>query len=738
MMPPVQKKADHSDSQTANPAIENSLNSSKGSGHPLPEDTRQKMESSMGADFSEVRIHNDSNAASLSKDLNAQAFTHGNDIYFNSGKYDTSSAGGQHLLAHELTHTIQQGASSHVSDSARSSDSNNVVTTKLISPEKSIHRSISDLSADVSVAEGEAGEVVANEKDLNGNRYGSQQLTDYRKTTPGPANIDLIKPNGKNIQPKAENDTIKAKPGIAATGEKDQNEELQRKEEKEEEKISPDNEEMKYSASGNSNPGQQPEKEPLTTVQSKSEPGIQRLFGWVSDIVEWAGDKLEEGKKWVLGKVKNLIMNVKGYKALRVVLGSDPITGERVEQTGLNFIDAALDIIPFGSLIQQKLEELGILGEAAKFVEKAFGRVQKLISGISAIFSNFMDSLSLSDLKDIPAVFRRLEKAFTSFFDEVINFAKGLANDFLEFIKKALLIPLGTYIKTKTKFWDLLCLVIGKDPLTDEVKQPTGANILNAILNLSDDGIEQGKKMKETGTFNKVAAWIDRGIAVFASAYEMLKTAFRGLWDIVTIHALIHPVETFLKIFDSFWKPIALVGKFFIDAGIAILKIVKEVLFKWISAKAKETRGFYLVTVLIAKDPFTGESVPRTTENIIKGFMMLSEGGEEQFNKMKESGAIDRATAKIDAAIETLGFTWNYVKGLFISLWNSFGWKDLLVPVLAFAKIINTFYDPVLRLIRFVITVVVALFEVILRMMGFPVDLVFKLIDNVKESLGKH
>src|SRR5450759_1805233 len=106
-----------------------------------------------------------------------------------------------------------------------------------------------------------------------------------------------------------------------------------------------------------------------------------------------------------------------------------------------------------------------------------------------------MDSLSLSDLKDIPAVFRRLEKAFTSFFDEIISFAKGIANDFLEFIKKALLIPLGTYIKTKTKFWDLLCLIIGKDPLTDEVKQPTGANILNAILNLSDEGIEQGKKL---------------------------------------------------------------------------------------------------------------------------------------------------------------------------------------------------------------------------------------------------
>ena len=108
---PVQKKADHSDSQTANPAIESSLTSSKGSGHPLPENTRQQMESSIGADFSDVRIHDDSNAASMSQDLNAQAFTHDNDIYFNSGKYDTGSSSGQYLLAHELTHVIQQNGS---------------------------------------------------------------------------------------------------------------------------------------------------------------------------------------------------------------------------------------------------------------------------------------------------------------------------------------------------------------------------------------------------------------------------------------------------------------------------------------------------------------------------------------------------------------------------------------------------------------------------------------------------
>ncbi|MCK6694769.1 MAG: DUF4157 domain-containing protein, partial [Thermoanaerobaculia bacterium] len=85
------------------------LQRSKGGGSPLPADARASMESGFGADFSNVRIHTGQEAAGMSSDISAQAFTHGNDIYFNEGKYDPASGEGQHLLAHELTHTMQQG-----------------------------------------------------------------------------------------------------------------------------------------------------------------------------------------------------------------------------------------------------------------------------------------------------------------------------------------------------------------------------------------------------------------------------------------------------------------------------------------------------------------------------------------------------------------------------------------------------------------------------------------------------
>lgn len=108
----LQTKSENNSPQNASTSIENSLSSSKGSGSPLPAATRGQMENSLGADFSGVRIHNDSSSGQMNKDLHAQAFTYGSDIYFNSGKYDANSNSGKHLLAHELTHVVQQGDNS--------------------------------------------------------------------------------------------------------------------------------------------------------------------------------------------------------------------------------------------------------------------------------------------------------------------------------------------------------------------------------------------------------------------------------------------------------------------------------------------------------------------------------------------------------------------------------------------------------------------------------------------------
>ncbi|NIJ54693.1 eCIS core domain-containing protein [Dyadobacter arcticus] len=89
--------------------VSGQIASVRGGGSPMNERTRSFMESRFGSDFSSVKIHTDSTAIQLSQELNAQAFTVGNDVFFNRGKYNPESNAGKHLLAHELTHTLQQG-----------------------------------------------------------------------------------------------------------------------------------------------------------------------------------------------------------------------------------------------------------------------------------------------------------------------------------------------------------------------------------------------------------------------------------------------------------------------------------------------------------------------------------------------------------------------------------------------------------------------------------------------------
>ena len=88
--------------------IETGINRAKGGGQPLDTGLQRSMGQAMGADFSGVRVHTDTQSDQLNQSIQAKAFTTGQDVFFRSGEYNPGSKGGQELIAHELTHTIQQ------------------------------------------------------------------------------------------------------------------------------------------------------------------------------------------------------------------------------------------------------------------------------------------------------------------------------------------------------------------------------------------------------------------------------------------------------------------------------------------------------------------------------------------------------------------------------------------------------------------------------------------------------
>lgn len=106
----VQPKLSENQPQMVSEGLEAGINTARGSGQPLPDSVRSSLEPQLGHDFSQVHIHTDAKANKLSQQLGAEAFTTGNDVFFRDGAYQPGSESGRELIAHELTHVVQQGA----------------------------------------------------------------------------------------------------------------------------------------------------------------------------------------------------------------------------------------------------------------------------------------------------------------------------------------------------------------------------------------------------------------------------------------------------------------------------------------------------------------------------------------------------------------------------------------------------------------------------------------------------
>ncbi len=96
------------DESRVSPDIERTIDQARGGGRSIDNSVKSGMENAFGTDFSSVRVHTGAQADALNRSLNAQAFTTGRDIFFKDGHYDPGSSRGRELLAHELTHVVQQ------------------------------------------------------------------------------------------------------------------------------------------------------------------------------------------------------------------------------------------------------------------------------------------------------------------------------------------------------------------------------------------------------------------------------------------------------------------------------------------------------------------------------------------------------------------------------------------------------------------------------------------------------
>ncbi|MEO6549188.1 MAG: hypothetical protein ABIN94_14385, partial [Ferruginibacter sp.] len=455
---------------------------------------------------------------------------------------------------------------------------------------------------------------------------------------------------------------------------------------------------------------------------------VSGLAGEIGSVIE-AG--INAAKDWLMDKLVAFVEVIPGYKLARYILGHDPVSGRPADKTPVNLLTAVIELVPVaGTFISSVLDYFNAKQPVADWLFGAVGKFVALIQGIGSQFEAVWNGITIDSIKDPERIINQVAELFRNTVTSIFNFAVECGSTFLTMVKDIALTNVVEFVQNYfPDAFDMLCLVLEENPITKQKVARNGTNIMNAGLKmLGEEGAQIKEQMMANGIFQKCVAWIDRAIMVVTTSVAEVKEAFSTLWDTITFESLFHPIDTFNLVVDKFRTPITRVFDFVKDAVIELLKILRDALLAKLSAYAKETKGYYLLTVLIQRDPFTGEHVDFNVENLIHGFMMLMDGGEEQFQQMKESGAIARATQKITAAVKTLNFTWAYVKSLFTTLWESLGWKDFLNIFGVFAKIVKTFGQPVLRLIAFIIEIIRIVIEVLLIIMNFPFDLINNII----------
>lgn len=157
------------------------IKGAQGGGSALPEELRGELEGFFGTGLGHVRVHADGQAAGLSRSLGAEAFTVGSDVFFGGGRFDPESDGGRDLIAHEVTHVVQQGGGASLSR-RRSTD--------VAEQTKNGTLDSDDVSAELGFANDTAGASTANydfnpSADSGPSPFGTANVTEIANATKG-------------------------------------------------------------------------------------------------------------------------------------------------------------------------------------------------------------------------------------------------------------------------------------------------------------------------------------------------------------------------------------------------------------------------------------------------------------------------------------------------------------------------------------------------------------------------
>jgi hypothetical protein len=438
---------------------------------------------------------------------------------------------------------------------------------------------------------------------------------------------------------------------------------------------------------------------------------------------------------WILDGVRSALQLTPGYALLTYITGTDPLTGAPVQVSPEWFVDQLLSFGPFGAGVGAALGAIDavegvfdLLAAELAANDLTPARIQRDIDSAWAQLS-----ITLGVEGNLAIVRGYVERILA----DVAAFVAAIAERVLALVRAAAATAAEAVLESPAiqPVWSLAKKVLHYDPLRGLPVEAATVEILADFLRLigEEDRLAQ---MEERGTLQQTADWLDTQFETFAGLATELATLYADAWAAIQPENLPNLLANLEALAARTVAYVQGVAAFAFTVIAKVLELVKQALLGLLSEHAHLLPGFHLLTVIIGQNPFTGEPVPLTAENLIRGFITLIPGGEATYDELVQSGVIPAAAARIEAAIASLGLTLELVTSTFLGIWNSFGLDDLLDPIAAFVRVLAAFGEPLWRLAQFVPVVVQVVIELILALMNFPSELLARVIANVSAAIG--
>lgn len=380
------------------------------------------------------------------------------------------------------------------------------------------------------------------------------------------------------------------------------------------------------------------------------------------------------------------------------------------------------------------LGTLDVLSDAAQAVRAAFVAHRVTLTRIAQDVSAAWGQLRLANGIDGNVAIVR--GYITRFVDDLKAAVREIVDGLLAAVRSAV-VPLVEPLLVRPEVapvWNLACMVLGANPLTGQAVQATGVQILEGFLTVLGRA-EVAEQMRERGTLQTTADWLGTQLNRFDQLLGTATALFSDAWNAISPSNLPQLLDTLPGLASRAVTLLADVKDFAQTVITQVLAFVKDSLLQMLSDHAGSVRGFRLLTVILGRNPFTGNAVERTAAGLIGGFIELV-AGQDTYRQLEETGVIAEAAGRIESEMQRLNISWDLIAGTFRAIWDSFSLNDLLDPIGAIERTLEEFGEPLGRIVSFAATVVEVVIELVLKLMNFPTELLAGIIAGVQAAVA--